>query len=152
MYFPGSPDIMFIAQPLNVTVQPINGVTRGAFSCSVFPDDDVQTITWYYYGQGLNITSVNIDDPNVMVGSKSGTSVLVLENVGMEQQGFYHCEVITSSDNLVGNSAYLTFDGEYATDFLIVNLQSSLGYDQSCRDFLKCGSNHPPSPSITNHK
>ena len=121
MYFPGSPDIMFIAQPLNITVQPINGVTRGAFSCSVFPDDDVQTITWYY-GQGLNITSVNIGDPNVMVGSKSGTSVLVLENVGMEQQGFYHCEVITSSDNLVGNSAYLTFDGESVENAILTSL------------------------------
>ena len=105
-----SPDTMFIAQPLNITVQPINGVTRGAFSCSVFPDDDVQTITWYY-GQGV-ITSVNVDDPNVMVESAGGTSVLVLENVGMERQGFYHCQVMTSSGNLVSNSAYLTFDGK----------------------------------------
>ena len=102
---------MFIAQPLNITVQPIDGVMRGAFSCSVFPDDDVQTITWYY-GQGMNITSVNIDDPNVMVGSEGGTSVLVLENVGMERQGFYHCKVMMSSGNLVSNSAYLTFDGK----------------------------------------
>ena len=109
--YPGSPDTMFISQPLNITVQPIDGVIRGAFSCSVFPDDDVQTITWYY-GQGVTITSVNVDDPNVMVGSEGGTSVLVLENVGMDRQGFYHCKVMTSSDNLVSYSAYLTFDGE----------------------------------------
>ena len=110
--YPGSPDTMFTVQPLNITVQPINNVMRGAFSCSVFPDDDVQTITWYYR-QGMNITTVNISDPNVMVGSEGGTSVLVLENVGMEQQGFYHCQVMTMrSGNLVSNSAYLAFDGK----------------------------------------
>ena len=102
---------MFIVQPLNITVQPINGVMRGAFSCSVFPDNDVQTITWYY-GQGGNMTSVNISDPNVMVKSEGGTSVLVLENVGMEQQGFYHCKVMRSSNNLASDSAYLTFNGK----------------------------------------
>lgn len=109
MHTGSSPDPAFIVQPLNITVQPINGVMRGAFSCSVFPADDVQSITWY-----SGTTPLSNSDPDVVVESAGGISVLVLDSVGMEQEGPYHCEVVMNSGNdLVSETAYLQYNGQY---------------------------------------
>ena len=106
--------MQFVIQPLNITVRSINGVTRGAFSCGVYPGNGVESISWYFDsdpGSG-EPALVDVNDPDVMVRSTGGTSVLVLDSVGMEQIGWYHCEVelTGSATPLRSSSAYLQYD------------------------------------------
>ena len=117
-----SSDPEFIVPPSNIVVQSINGVMRGAFSCSVSPGADVQSITWFFESAIVNQdpTPVNISDPNVLVESAGGTSVLVLDNVGMGQDGFYHCEAqLKGGTTLNSTTATLEFSGECAFTCLL---------------------------------
>lgn len=110
------PQPVFVIQPLNTTVQPINGVMRGAFSCGVYPSNRVESISWYFdsdVGSG-EPAPVDSNNANVTVLSAGGTSVLVLDNVGMEQMGGYHCEVALtgSATPLISARGYLQYIGE----------------------------------------
>jgi hypothetical protein len=96
---------------------------RGAFSCSVSPGADVQSITWFFESAIVNQdpTPVNISDPNVLVESAGGTSVLILDNVGTGQEGSYHCEAqLTGGTTL--NSTTATLDSSGATSNMNVTL------------------------------
>ena len=115
-------DPIFYVQPLNITVQPINAVTRGAFSCAVFPSKNVQSINWYFAPAGSGSVEMPIEpmqispDSNTMVRYSGGTSVLILDSVGMEQEGAYHCVVVTTTGSSVDSEvAHLTFSGENYT-------------------------------------
>ena len=56
---------------------------------------------------------VDMADSNVMVESAGGTSVLVLDNVGTVQEGFYHCEaLLVNGSTLVSSTATLEINGE----------------------------------------
>ena len=89
---------------------------RGAFSCGVYPSNVVESISWYFdSAAGLGEAApVDVNDPDVMVLSTGGTSVLVLDSVGTEQIGWYHCGIAwTGSDTLLNSShAYLQYNGE----------------------------------------
>ena len=108
------PELMISVQPLNITVQPINGITRGAFSCAVNPSDAALAISWYFDARSGEPMPVDINDQDVMVQFTNGTSVLVLDNVSMEREGIYHCEavVVGSNNPLSSEPAYLEFIGE----------------------------------------
>jgi hypothetical protein len=84
----GPTNPMFIAEPLNITVQPINGVTRGAFSCVVSPSDTVQSVAWFFQSGTGDPMAV---EPAEAAQTTGGTSVLVLDGVDSEREGFYHC-------------------------------------------------------------
>ena len=112
-----SPAPEFVIQPLNITVQSINNVTRGAFSCGVYPSSPVQSIAWYF-DPGSGASPVSTSDPDVRtLPQTGGTSVLVLENVGPERAGSYHCQVtLDAGENpLVSGEGFLVVNGEFAT-------------------------------------
>ena len=55
-------------------------------------------------------------DSNTMMGYSGGTSVLVLDSVGMEQEGAYHCVAVMITGSSVDSEvAHLTFSGENYT-------------------------------------
>ena len=58
---------------------------------------------------------VNPSDPDVMILSEAGTSVLVLENVRMDREGLYHCEValMERGNPIVSENGVLIFNGEF---------------------------------------
>ena len=138
-------DPIFYVQPLNITVQPINTVTRGAFSCAVFPSNNVQSINWYFEPAGSGSAQGSVEmpiepmqispDSNTMVRYSGGTSVLVLDSVGMEQEGAYHCEVVTTTGSSVDSEiAHLTFNGENYTAWKVFTY--TLGINQSSGSFV----------------
>ena len=99
------------------------------------PGADVQSITWYFEPAIVNQdpTPVNISDPNVLVESAGGTSVLVLDNVGTSQEGSYHCEAqLTGGTTLVSMTASLNSSGECAFTRLLQlwSKDMSKGMDQ----------------------
>ena len=111
----------FVVQPINITVQPINGVMRGAFSCSVSPGNTVQMVTWIFepansMQNGTGPTEpVKLDSssPNVTIGFGGGAGVLILDGVEAEQEGGYFCRAtLSDGSNLTSSTAYLTFDSE----------------------------------------
>ena len=74
-------------------------------------------------------------DSNTMVRYSGGTSVLVLDSVGMEQEGAYHCEVMTTTGSSVDSEvAHLTFTGENYTAWKVFTY--TLGINQSSGSFV----------------
>ena len=56
---------------------------------------------------------VDMADTDVMVESAGGTSVLVLDNVGMDQEGSYHCEaLLVDGSTVTSSTATLEINGE----------------------------------------
>ena len=107
---------VFVAEPINITVQPINEVTRGAFSCIVYSGNTVQSIIWYFQpdsGMGGRV-AVDLRNGDVLVQTVGGVSVLVLENVGTEREGMYQCEATVEgvASPLISQTAHLTFSSE----------------------------------------
>ena len=111
-----SPAPEFVIQTLNITVRSINNVTRGAFSCGVYPSSPVQSITWYF-NPGNGASPVSTSDPDVRTLTQTGTSVLVLENVGPERDGSYHYQVTLDAGEspLISGEGFLVVNGEFAT-------------------------------------
>ena len=80
------------------------------------PGSEVQSIMWLFNSANPDLTSmpVNISDPDVLVESAGGTSVLVLDNVGVDRQGIYHCEaLLTNGSTIVSDTANLVYSGEF---------------------------------------
>ena len=79
------------------------------------PGADVQSITWVFEPANINLDPmpVNISDPDVMVESAGGTSVLVLDNVETDQAGSYHCEALLENGSTLNSStATLELNGK----------------------------------------
>ena len=76
----------------------------------MYPSNSVESITWYYQSGVLEAIPVNISDPDIMIESLGGTSVLVLDNVSMEDEGAYYC--IVNSNELISGRGYLIYSGE----------------------------------------
>ena len=115
---------------MNITARPTSGGSaRAAFSCSITPDENLTTIQWFFepmeFGSGMGpsmmvepgfLTSGTVGVANVtVVGGLAdpGTSILVLDGVGNDQEGFYSC-VATFSDGRMINSTRgaLIYNGE----------------------------------------
>ena len=60
--------------------------------------------------------AVDPSDPDVMIRSEAGTSVLVLENVGMDREGSYRCEValMEGGNPIISGDGVLVFNGEFS--------------------------------------
>ena len=123
-----SPAPTFLYEPVNTTARPVNGSASAAFSCAVSPADGLIEIQWDYEmmpfgsGSGMGI------GPGLMSGlltnssgsvtivrpSGSGTSILVLEEVGNNHEGFYSC-VAVFSDGTIRKSAQasLTYNRKF---------------------------------------
>ena len=117
-------------EPVNITARPTSGgSTRAAFSCSMAPDENLATIQWFFepmeFGSGMGLsmmvesgflTNGTTGVANVTIASglaDPGTSILVLDGVGNDQEGFYSC-VATFSDGRMINSSSgaLIYNGE----------------------------------------
>ena len=63
----------------------------------------------------LEPMSLDPSNPNVMVETTAGTSILVLDGVGLEQEGGYHCEVVLEGGAgvMVSNTGSLTYSSEW---------------------------------------
>lgn len=115
---------------MNITARPTSGGSaRAAFSCSITPDENLTTIQWFFepmeFDSGMGpsvmvepgfLTSGTVGVANVtVVGGLAdpGTSILVLDGVGNDQEGFYSC-VATFSDGRMINSTRgaLIYNGE----------------------------------------
>jgi hypothetical protein len=155
-----SPAPEFVIQPLNITVQSINNVTRGAFSCGVYPSSPVQSIAWYFDpGSGASPVS-STSDPDVRtLPQTGGTSVLVLENVGPERVGSYHCRVtLDAGENpLISGEGFLVVNETAASDVdtIILAPPPSLSVSEGNSVLIPCvGSTQQPvftggSPAAT---
>ena len=82
----------------------------------MYPSSPVQSITWYF-NPGSEASLVNTSDPDVRTLTQTGTSVLVLENVGPERDGSYHCQVTLDAGGnpLISGEGFLVVNGEFAT-------------------------------------
>ena len=99
-------DPSFLYEPQDVTASPINNMTSAAFSCAVSPTFNLEEIEWgfqmtvfdYYFNgsgcSGCGYSEVLRTDPasgvTVVSGlSDPGTSILLLDSVGNQYEGFY---------------------------------------------------------------
>ena len=115
---------------MNITARPTSGGSaRTAFSCSIAPVENLATIQWFFepmeFGSRMGpsmmvesgfLTNGTTGVANVtIVGglADSGTSILVLDRVSNDQEGFYSC-VATFSDGRMINSSSgaLIYNGE----------------------------------------
>ena len=116
----------FAYEPLDLESNPFNeNSSRAAFSCAVLGIKPVTNIQWYFemmqFGSGMgpelmdgiltnNMDSVTISNGNDVISTRA--SVLLLDNVGSQHEGFYRC-VVTFADEqtLSSRNASLRFNG-----------------------------------------
>ena len=106
---------MFVAEPLDIIVQQIKGITRGAFSCIVYPGNTVQSVAWYFRSDSGTGERVLVDpaaDSDVMIETVGGVSVLVVQEVMVGREGGYHCETDIGGSILVSREGQLVLNGE----------------------------------------
>ena len=84
----------------------------------MYPAARVQSIIWYF-DSGTGAIPVSTSDTNVRTMSETGTSVLVLDNVGLGREGSYHCQVTLDGGEgpLISEDGFLVLNGEFVTLF-----------------------------------
>ena len=118
-----STDPSFVYEPANIIARPVNGTASAAFSCSISPADDLVNIEWFFNpipfssgsgsGSGMGLrpgppSGMLYNDTEVGVTihqpADPGTSVLILDSVSDEFEGFYSCVAVFQNDNRIQSS------------------------------------------------
>ena len=114
----------FVYEPANITAQPVNGTASAAFSCTIQPADDLVEIQWYFdamsfgsgSGMGLSpgpssgILSNDTEGVTIHQPADPGTSILILDSVGNDFEGFYSCVAVFPDQMRTSSEAALIFN------------------------------------------
>ncbi|XP_064387090.1 receptor-type tyrosine-protein phosphatase S-like isoform X2 [Halichondria panicea] len=152
----------FAYEPLDLESNPFNGNSRAAFSCAVLGIKPVTNIQWYFemmqFGSGMGpelmdgILTNNMDSVTISSGTdviSSRASVLLLDNVGSQHEGFYRC-VVTFADEqtLSSRNASLRFNATVASVESIVLAPSDLTVLEGNTLLVPCVSSGSSLPSF----
>lgn len=116
-------------EPTNTTARPIDGTASAAFSCAISPANDLMDIEWYFNpvpfssdsgsgsgagsGSGMGLkpgpqSGMLYNDMEVGVTihqpADPGTSILILDSVSDDFEGFYYCVAVFRNDNRMSSS------------------------------------------------
>ena len=120
-------------EPISIAARPVNGTASAAFSCAVSPITDLVEIQWFFdpmsFGSGSSSSPSSGSGMGLRPGPPSGmlsngtegvtihqpadpgTSILILDSVGNEFEGFYSCvAVFANGDNISSSEATLDYN------------------------------------------
>ena len=116
-----------MSEPANITAQPVNGTASAAFSCSIQPADDLVEIQWFFdampfgSGSGMGLSpgpssgmlSNDMEGVTIHQPVDHGTSILILDSVGNNFEGFYSCVAVFPTQMRTSSEAALRFNRKH---------------------------------------
>ena len=113
-------------EPVNITARPVNGTASAAFSCAIRPSNDLVEIQWLFdampfgsgsgSGMGLRpappsgMLSNDMEGVTIHQPADSGTSILILDSISNDFEGFYSCVAVFPNKNISSSAAALVYD------------------------------------------